>query len=94
MHDFMSFLSDKDYDYITACEEKLKELKKSATSEGSFDAIEEQFEMLKKAMEHNKEEDLITYRDEISELLKLEIVSRYYFQEGKIRASLYAVSRD
>lgn len=87
--DFVAFLSDKEYDYTTACEEKLKELKKSATSEGSFDAIEEQFEMLQKAMEHNKEEDLITYKDEITQLLKLEIVSRYYFQEGKIRASLY-----
>lgn len=86
---FVAFLADKEYDYTTACEEKLKELKKSATAEGSFEAIKEQFEMLRKAMEHNKEEDLITYKEEISQLLKLEIVSRYYFQEGKIRASLH-----
>ena len=87
-NDFVAFLSDKEYDYTTACEEKLTELKKSASSEGSFDAIEEQFNALKKVMEHNKEEDLITHKAEISLLLKMEIVSRYYYQEGKIRASL------
>jgi carboxyl-terminal processing protease len=86
--DFVAFLSNKEYDYTTACEDKLAELKNSATAEGSFDAIEEQFLLLQKAMEHNKEEDLVTHKAEISQLLKMEIVSRYYYQEGKIRASL------
>ncbi|MEE4256341.1 MAG: S41 family peptidase [Bacteroidales bacterium] len=86
--DFVAFLSDKEYDYTTACEEKLDELKESATKEGSFDAIEEQFLSLQKAMKHSKEEDLVTHKEEISKLLKMEIVSRYYYQEGKIRASL------
>ncbi len=87
-NDFVAFLSDKDYDYVTASEKKLEELKESATRENSFNAIEEQYSMLKKAMMHNKEEDLQTYREEISELLKMEIVTRYFYQEGKIRASL------
>jgi len=86
--DFVDFLSDKEYDYTTACEEKLDELKESATKEGSFDAIEEQLLSLQKAMKHSKEEDLVTHKTEISKLLKMEIVSRYYYQEGKIRASL------
>ena len=87
-NDFVAFLSDKEYDYTTACEEKLDELKKSATEEGSFDAIEEQFLSLQRAMKHSKEEDLVTHKAEISKVLKMEIVSRYYYQEGKIRASL------
>lgn len=86
--DFTAFLSDKDYDYVTACEENLKKLQQSAEAEGSYEAIKLQFEQLQEAMNHNKEEDLITYREEISDLLKLEIVTRYYYQEGKIRASL------
>ena len=87
--DFVDFLADKDYDYTTACEEKLNELKETSEAEGTYEAIAEQYELLHKAMMHNKEEDLVTYKDEISELLKLEIVSRYYYQEGKIRASLH-----
>lgn len=87
-NDFVAFLSDKEYDYVTSSEKKLEELKESATREGSFKAIEEQYDMLQKAMMHNKEEDLQTYRGEISELLKMEIVGRYFYQEGKIRASL------
>lgn len=86
--DFTSFLEGKDYDYTTRGEEELEDLKKTAVREGYFDAIATQYDALKTAMMHNKEEDLITYRDEICELLKLEIVSRYYYQEGKVKASL------
>lgn len=86
---FIAFLSDKDYDYVTASENNLKKLKESAAAEGSFEAIEAQYQQLQEAMMHNKEEDLITYKEEISKLLKIEIVTRYYFQEGKIRTSLH-----
>lgn len=86
--DFVAFLSDKDYDYTTRGEKKLTELKKAATNDGSFDDIAEEYELLLEAMNHSKEDDLVTYKDEISEMLRLEIVSRYYFQEGKVRATL------
>jgi carboxyl-terminal processing protease len=86
--DFVSFLADKDYDYITRGEEKLKDLKDAAIKEDYFEVIEPQYELLKQAMIHNKEEDLATYKNEIKELLRMEIVSRYYFQEGRIRTAL------
>ena len=86
--DFVNFLADKDYDYTTLAEKKLEEMKDAATSEGYYDDIEEHYEALKHAMMHSKDEDLITFRDEISEMLKMEIVSRYYYQQGKIRTSL------
>ncbi len=87
-NDFITFLSDKDYDYTTAAERSLKALKESAVDEGYYDAVKEQYEALKVAIMHSKEDDLLTYRNEISEILKMEIVTRYYYQEGKIRASL------
>jgi carboxyl-terminal processing protease len=86
--DFVSFLTDKDYDYTTRGEEKLNELKDATIKEDYFEAIEPQYELLKQAMIHNKEEDLVTYKHEIKELLRMEIVSRYYFQEGRIRTAL------
>ena len=39
-------------------------------------------------MNHSKEQDLITHQEEIRKILSEEIVSRYYFQEGMIEASL------
>ena len=87
-NDFITFLGDKDDDYTTAAERSLKALKESAVDEGYYDAVKEQYQALKVAIMHSKEEDLLTYRNEISEILKMEIVTRYYYQEGKIRASL------
>jgi carboxyl-terminal processing protease len=39
-------------------------------------------------MEKDKQEDLKKYNDQIKELLKMEIVTRYYYQKGKIISAL------
>ena len=87
-NDFISFLSDKDYDYTTKSEQSLKELKVNAENEKYFDAAKTEYEALNNKIIHNKKEDLIKFKDEIIELLKEEIVSRYYFQKGREEASL------
>lgn len=87
-NDFIAFLSDKDYDYETRSERLLAELKQASKNEKYFSAIESEYEALHRRIMHNKEEDLQTFRSEISELLKEEIVSRYYHQRGRVQASL------
>jgi carboxyl-terminal processing protease len=37
---------------------------------------------------HHKKEDLIKYKPEIKQFLEEEIASRYYFQNGRLEASL------
>jgi len=86
--DFVNFLSDKDYDYVTRSENLMEELRDASANEKYFSAIESEYEALKQKMIHNKEEDLLTFKDEISMLLKEEIVSRYYYQKGRVLASL------
>ena len=86
--DFLNYISDKDYDYTTQSEKKLKELKETAEKEKYFASIKTEFEQLNKNLIHNKVEDLVTFRKEIEFLLKNEIVSRYYFQKGRIENSL------
>jgi carboxyl-terminal processing protease len=39
-------------------------------------------------MENDKKSDLTKFRSQICELIKQEIVSRYYYQKGKVIASL------
>lgn len=87
-NDFISFLSDKDYEYETRSERFLAELKEASKNEKYFEAIEREYEALQQKMMHNKEEDLLTFRNEISMLLKEEIVTRYYHQKGRVLASL------
>lgn len=86
--DFINFLSDKDYDYVTESEKKLLDLKKTAQEEKYFENIQTEFESLMLKMSHNKQEDLITFREEIAEFLGNEIISRYYFQKGRIQHSI------
>ncbi len=87
-NDFIEYISDKDYDYTTKCEKKLEQLEEAARKENYFDAMETEFESLKTALMHNKEDDLLTHKDEIKELLKIDMISRYYYQRGKILASI------
>jgi carboxyl-terminal processing protease len=87
-NDFVAFLQDKDYDYTTESEKKLEELKLITMEEKYFDHISTEYNQLILKLTHNKQEDLMTFRDEIAVILANEIVSRYYFQKGRIENSL------
>ncbi|MFM7177328.1 MAG: S41 family peptidase [Bacteroidota bacterium] len=85
--DFTTWLSDKEYDYVTKSEKALEELKESAKKEDYYDGLKDQLDALKKAMMHDKLEDLDRNKEEIKELLQDEIASRYYFQKGRIESA-------
>jgi len=85
--DFVKFLADRDYGYITKSERNLQELKSIAIKEKYFDSIKEEYAALESQLQLNKKDDLIRYGAEIKEMLEAEIVSRYYFQTGKLEAS-------
>ncbi len=85
---FISFLQGKDFDYQTESETKFQELEKAAKRDKYYDLAREEFEKLQQKISHDKNKDLQTFRNEISKFLAEEIVSRYYYQKGRIRASL------
>jgi carboxyl-terminal processing protease len=87
-NDFLHFISTKNYDYITESDDKLTELIGIARSEKYYAGAENEFEALKKKLAHDKEKDLQTFKGEIKDLIIEEIASRYYYQKGKVRASL------
>lgn len=86
--DFLTYLKDKEYDYITTSEEVLRELKETAKEEQYYDAIKLALAELEKNMMHDKDNDLIKHKDQVSRALEMEIVSRYGFQKGRIENSL------
>ena len=86
--DFMEFVKDKKFAYTTESEKAIEKLKKTAKEEGYLDKIKPQIELLEKNLAAEKENDLISNRKDIEELLRSEIVGRYYYQKGRIIASL------
>ncbi len=86
--DFMSFVKSKEFNYTTESEKTLADLKTSAKEEGYLESIQPQIDALEKKLKDDKENDLIKNRKDIEELLRLEIVGRYYYQVGRIVASL------
>ncbi|MCB2219967.1 MAG: S41 family peptidase [Bacteroidetes bacterium] len=87
-NDFISFINEQGYEYTTRCEEALEKLKKSAEKENYFDEIESDFNALADKLAIIKTNDINKHEEEIKEILKIEIISRYYYQTGKIIASL------
>ena len=86
--DFMKFVKDKNFSYTTESEKAIEKLKKVAKDEGYLDKIQPQIDQLEKNFAAEKENDLISNRKDIEELLRSEIVGRYYYQKGRIISSL------
>jgi len=87
-NNFLGFITDKSYTYTTRSEQALDRLKSEAVREQYFEAIQEEYNRLKEQMIHDKSADIKKYEDQIKDLLRMEIVSRYYYQHGKIESSL------
>ena len=84
--DFVSFLSDKDYEYETSTEKELAELIELADDEYADFKVD--LEDLQKKLLSYKEDDIHKYQFEISELILSELMTRYHYQEGRVIASL------
>jgi carboxyl-terminal processing protease len=85
---FMVYLEDKNYSYTTDTEKELKELIKTAKQEKYWKLSEAEFTQLEESLSSKKNQDLYIYKDQINEILTNEIVSRYYYQQGRIESSL------
>ena len=86
--EFKSFLEGKDYAYKTDSERLLEELEEATKEEKYFDDVEEVYKTLEDKIFKSKEADLNTFSDEIKELIENEIISRYYYQKGRVESSL------
>ncbi len=85
---FSAFVKESNFEYESQSEGEFEELIKTAKREKYFGLAEAEFEALKVKLEPNLDKDLTQFKSEISELLEDEIVSRYYYQKGAIRAAI------
>ncbi len=86
--DFIAFLQDKEFDYNTLSNDKLDELINTTKREGYYTIAKTEIEALRELLNADKDKDLLTFKNEIKDLLRDEIISRYYYQRGRIISSL------
>ena len=87
-NDFVKFVESQEFKYTSESEKDFEVLVNTAKLEGYYDNIKEQLDILENELKSHKDNDLINNKKEISEVLKSELVSRYYFQKGRIISTL------
>ncbi len=86
--DFVNFLSDKNYDYNLESEKLINELESVVKKEKYEAQVGDELEKLRTKLAHDKTKDLQTFKSEIITLLQEEIVSRYYYQVGRVKSQM------
>jgi carboxyl-terminal processing protease len=82
--DFKNYLINRRFSYRTITEISLNELIANAKKEKYYDIHKDIFTELQKDLNHTLDNDLMTFRNEITELLEDEILGRYFYEEGSI----------
>jgi carboxyl-terminal processing protease len=86
--DFQAFLEGKSYSYTTDTERELEELIETARQEKYYGLAQTEFESLQARLNYKKNKDVELFKEEIKPILENEIVSRYYYQKGRIQNRL------
>lgn len=84
---FKEYALKKEFTYSTASEEQLEKMKKTAEDEGFYEDMKAEYEALLQKVTPSKERDLEKFQSEIRAILSNEIVSRYYYQNGRTEQS-------
>jgi len=89
--DFVNWVKDKDFDYETESEENLRLLIESAKSEKYYDQASAELDILATKFAHDKNKDLMIFKDELKDLISQEIVVKYYYEKGVM---IYGLKND
>jgi carboxyl-terminal processing protease len=81
---FKTFIEGQDFEFKTSSEKAFDQLVTLAKREKYYDIAEEELSSLEEKLSHNNLKDLVTFQEEIRQILNEEIVNRYYYQAGRI----------
>ncbi len=85
---FEAFVESKDFDFQTGSEQAFEELAEIAKREKYYELASKEFSILEEKLSHNNLKDLETFASEVRQILGEEIINRYYYQEGRIKAQI------
>ncbi len=86
--EFIDFASSKSFSYKTESEKVLDQLIESLKKDKYYDLSKEDIDHLINKIKKNKELDFQLFQDQIQQLLFEEIAERYFYQKGRILATL------
>jgi carboxyl-terminal processing protease len=86
--EFVAWVKTKDYTYVTKEEADLETFKKHSVKSGSWAMVSAEHDALAKKIQAAKADDFTEFKVEIKTLLESEIASRYYYQKGRVGATL------
>jgi carboxyl-terminal processing protease len=81
---FVTSMASKDYSYTSRTERLLSDLREEAEKENKLAVVKADLDDLKEKMLGAKKTDLISHKAEIKRILETQIVSRYYYEKGKV----------
>lgn len=84
---FKKYVLADTFTYSTASEEMLKRIKTTIERENLQEESKAEYEALMSKITPSKERDLEKFQKEIKMLLENEIISRYYYQKGRVQNS-------
>jgi len=86
--EFVAYTNKNGFEFKTVAESELETVKKAAIYENCWNDIQGNYDAMIQAIEIHKKKDLMENKEEITDLLQQEIVSRYYYQKGRIESTM------
>ncbi|MEO8588829.1 MAG: S41 family peptidase [Flavobacteriales bacterium] len=86
--EFLDFVKDKKFDYETESMDALDSLVEKTKKERYYEHAKAQIDALRNELAPDRSEELTRFRGDIEEVLKNELVSRYYYQTGRAKAAM------
>lgn len=86
-NEFVAFVRERKFNYQTRAEHQLDRLKESLKEDEYADKVSAEVSALASKLIAQKENDLRSFREEISRILRLEIIRRYHYEQGGIEAA-------
>jgi len=86
--DFMMFIKDKDYDYVTQEEKQITELKIALKEEKMEDEVQQEIKQIEMVFSKAHIQAIEKNKEEIMNAIELELITRYQYQSGKIKLAL------
>ncbi len=83
---FLSFLESQKFDYQTITEKEI-DLFEELSKEKNLD-IDNEIKIIRTKIEVNKKQEMEKYKPLIKSLIYQEVVSRYYYESGRVKANL------
>ncbi len=84
--DFLSYVTERNFDYNSATENLLNKLEEAANEDGY--RIDAEVESLRANIAATKRTELMKYEPAIVDMIEKQIAGRYYYQKGKVQIGL------